>query len=66
LARAIELFVVPKSMPMAPLLILGAREDIRDLSKVGSCSTCMSVWREAILSLAISRAGEAVVPQSRS
>jgi hypothetical protein len=60
-----ELFVVPKSMPMAPLLVLGAREDIRDLSK-WEVQDCMSVWREAILSLAISREGDSLALQSRS
>jgi hypothetical protein len=41
-------------MPRAPLLVLGAREDIRDLSKL-KCGDSMGVWREAILSLVISR-----------
>jgi hypothetical protein len=38
-----ELFVVPKSMPIAPVLVLGAREDIRDLSKLGSARLNLGV-----------------------
>jgi hypothetical protein len=32
-AQAIELFVVPKSIPIAPLLVREAREYIQDLSE---------------------------------
>src|ERR1017187_7766984 len=62
-AQAMELFVVPKSMPRAPLLVLGAREDIRDLPKL-EVQDCMCIWREAILSLAISREGDSRPLQS--
>src|ERR1035441_10764385 len=44
-AQAMELFVVPKSMPRAPLLVLGAREEIWGFLQVGMAGLheCLAV-----------------------